>query len=284
MPLELTRYPPPHGPLLLPVRSPATAAAAVALEAGCRPAALLARRAAAAWIAHGGARVLPPRVVSWTPPMPAEAWAALLARLREVAGAFDAVAVWERRQPGRGGVGLLLGGARGPRAFVKLRPAPAPGLEMEARVLRAAATAAPRAFRLPALLGAGGDGAWRWIALEVIPPFHRVPRRPPIGRVAAGVAALLRHFPAAGAPPHWAPMHGDLTPWNLREDAAGRLWLYDWERAGWGPPGADAVLYHATAAAVRAGPAPDARAAAARWPEAAAWWARRFLARPASTR
>ena len=50
-------------------------------------------------------------------------------------------------------------------------------------------------------------------------------------------------------PAHWRTMHGDFVPWNLREDAGGRLWLLDWEDAGWGPPLADfvryAVAYHA---------------------------------------
>ena len=38
-------------------------------------------------------------------------------------------------------------------------------------------------------------------------------------------------------------MHGDLVPWNLREDERGQLWLLDWEDAGWGPPFADVVRF-----------------------------------------
>jgi len=51
-----------------------------------------------------------------------------------------------------------------------------------------------------------------------------------------------------GAPPEpgWAPMHGDLTRWNLRTYADGRRVLFDWEHTGWGPPGADLVRYAAT--------------------------------------
>ena len=44
-------------------------------------------------------------------------------------------------------------------------------------------------------------------------------------------------------PSHWQPIHGDLVPWNLREDNEGQLWLLDWEDAGWGPPLADYVRY-----------------------------------------
>jgi thiamine kinase-like enzyme len=54
-----------------------------------------------------------------------------------------------------------------------------------------------------------------------------------------------------GVPAHWAPMHGDLAPWNLRRVGHRSLWLLDWDDAGWGPPGADAVYYEATASVVR---------------------------------
>ena len=41
-------------------------------------------------------------------------------------------------------------------------------------------------------------------------------------------------------------MHGDLTPWNVRRMGFRALWVLDWDEAGWGPPGADAVYYAAT--------------------------------------
>jgi aminoglycoside phosphotransferase (APT) family kinase protein len=68
------------------------------------------------------------------------------------------------------------------------------------------------------------------------------------------IAAALRTLPrAAETPPHWRPMHGDLTPWNLRRLDAGPMILFDWEDAGWGPPGADEVLFRATEAALGSG-------------------------------
>lgn len=45
-------------------------------------------------------------------------------------------------------------------------------------------------------------------------------------------------------------VHGDLTPWNLRRTRRG-LALFDWESAGWGPPGADLDHYRAACDAVR---------------------------------
>lgn len=44
------------------------------------------------------------------------------------------------------------------------------------------------------------------------------------------------------AVPGSVPVHGDLTPWNLRRTPRG-LALFDWESAGWGPPGADVANY-----------------------------------------
>jgi hypothetical protein len=46
-------------------------------------------------------------------------------------------------------------------------------------------------------------------------------------------------------------MHGDFAPWNLRQLHRNSLVLVDWEDAGWAPPGADEVFYHATQAALR---------------------------------
>ncbi|MGI9645942.1 MAG: phosphotransferase [Ilumatobacteraceae bacterium] len=46
------------------------------------------------------------------------------------------------------------------------------------------------------------------------------------------------------------PVHGDLTPWNLRRTSRG-LALFDWESAGWGPPGSDLATYRAASAEVR---------------------------------
>ncbi|MFK7918210.1 MAG: phosphotransferase [Ilumatobacter sp.] len=47
---------------------------------------------------------------------------------------------------------------------------------------------------------------------------------------------------AGSTPPGAVPIHGDLTPWNLRRTPRG-LALFDWEAAGWGPPGSDLATY-----------------------------------------
>jgi O-antigen/teichoic acid export membrane protein len=57
--------------------------------------------------------------------------------------------------------------------------------------------------------------------------------------------ALAGETPA-GVPARYRPMHGDLTPWNLRRSREGRVVLFDWEHAGYGPPHADLVRYLGT--------------------------------------
>lgn len=46
------------------------------------------------------------------------------------------------------------------------------------------------------------------------------------------------------------PVHGDLTPWNLRRTSHG-LALFDWESAGWGPRGSDLAAYRRACDSVR---------------------------------
>ena len=93
-------------------------------------------------------------------------------------------------------------------------------------------------FRVPACIDAFSIADWSVRQHQLVPPFHRPVNWDParIRQVAADASRAL-----AGAfercpeiPPHWQPMHGDLVPWNLREDERGQLWLLDWEDAGWG--------------------------------------------------
>jgi glycosyltransferase involved in cell wall biosynthesis len=102
-------------------------------------------------------------------------------------------------------------------------------------------------FNVPACTDSFRVADWSVRQYELLPQFHRPAkwdlRR--IREVAADASQAL-----AGAlerppdiPSHWRPIHGDLVPWNLREDDCRQLWLLDWEDAGWGPPLADSVRY-----------------------------------------
>jgi glycosyltransferase involved in cell wall biosynthesis/thiamine kinase-like enzyme len=111
---------------------------------------------------------------------------------------------------------------------------------------------AASSYRVPACLYSFCYGSWSVRELEPLPQFHRPAEWDPerIRQVAADVSRVLERWfeRPSNIPSHWIPMHGDLVPWNLREDERGQLWLLDWEDAGWGPPLADLfrfiVAYH----------------------------------------
>jgi len=98
-------------------------------------------------------------------------------------------------------------------------------------------------YRVPTCRYSFCHGKWSVREFEPLPQFHRPARWDPqrIRRVATEVSQALEGRFARGPniPSYWRPIHGDLVPWNLREDGTGQLWLLDWEDAGWGPPLAD---------------------------------------------
>ena len=115
-------------------------------------------------------------------------------------------------------------------------------IEPRETVSRGASVAAA-SYRVPACRHAFATNGWSVREFEPLPRFHRPARWDSIRirQVAADVSRSLagRFQRPAEVPGHWLPMHGDLVPWNLREDERGQLWLLDWEDVGWGPPLAD---------------------------------------------
>jgi hypothetical protein len=251
--------------------------AGLALYAPCRFRMLVAHHAGWALVGVLGPRVLPGARCAWRPPMDAERWEALCAAWRRDIGPFDALAVYERPQASRSGVSALLLADGRPRAFVKLRQEAA-RLELSERVLTALAAAPSRHFNAPLPLAAGDEGGWEWLALTPMPLLpHRPPRQPPLARIVEDIQDRLAPvLDGRGVPSHWRPMHGDLTPWNLRRVGTWSLWLLDWEEAGWGPPRADEVYYAATASVLLGGRPPSQPADA----EAVRFWRRRVGSRP----
>lgn len=109
---------------------------------------------------------------------------------------------------------------------------------------------------------------------------HLVRRSPPLNAVSLDIeTALSTMRRSANMSDTWRPMHGDLTPWNLRRLRDGRLTLLDWEDASWGPDGADEVLYRATEAALSGRKASPSRAT-----EAIGFWRTLFTERPNETK
>ena len=72
----------------------------------------------------------------------------------------------------------------------------------------------------------------------------------PLRTFESDLATRLDQLPHPSPTTGLTPVHGDLTPWNLRRTPRG-LALFDWEDAGWGAPGSDLALYRSTSDEIR---------------------------------
>ena len=240
-------FPPGQGNLKIPTSSRLAARAGLALYAPCRPRGRLARWIAWRTVGFLGPKTTPGKPVEWQPPVKPGIWETMKSEWRRLVGRFDEVAVHERIQQSRGGfAGTLL--AEGiPAGFVKVRDGESAPMLNEHRALEAMGSSRPRFFEVPRPLAVGKVAEWNYLLTAALAPdLHRMPVEPPlpaiVGEIRAGLEALSR---PANIPAHWEPMHGDFTPWNLRQRRDGTLFLIDWEDAGWAPPGADEVYYRA---------------------------------------
>lgn len=251
-PEQYKDFPPGWSHLRVPLSSKRAALSGIALYASCRPLARWVQRAAWVGVKCFGPRILPGPSFGWRPPVDDETWETLAERWTQVTGPFDELAGYQRLQVSRTGLGLLLLREGIPLAFVKLRQGDAARLSNEVRALDMLARSERRTFRAPQLLLSGSLHHWHYVVVAPLEAgLHQVPTDPPISTIADEIAKSLAALPRpADTPPHWRPMHGDLAPWNLRQTASRALALLDWEDAGWGPPHADEVFYHAASAAL----------------------------------
>jgi len=243
-------FPPGRGHLKIPTSSRRAARAGLALYAPCRPKGILIRWAAWQIVGVFGAHATPGRATEWRPPVPDRVWADLTDAWSDEVGPFDGLAVYERPQASRSGFAVLLLKAGDPQAFVRLRQNGEALLANEWRALDAIYRSNPTLFVVPQPLARGNLGGWRFLMTTALSSgLHRMPDQPPLSRiledVRRGLSALQR---PTGIPDTWEPMHGDFTPWNLRQCSDGSLFLIDWEDAGWAPAGSDEVLYRAVEA------------------------------------
>ncbi len=220
-----------------------------------RPRVLLAQQLAWRLTRALGARVLP----GTDELLRIDGWDELTEAWRETLGEFDSVSAYHRKDTRRGATLL---GCRGGRAvaLVKVRDDPT-GPRREQELLAHLARRPIPGVRVPGPLGWGSTASGlTWAAQEFV--FER-PHRPVHAladtTLAALTASLTEAFDTLGsaAPtPGWVPAHHDLTPWNLRRDHRGAVWLFDWEDATHAPAGADRDYLAITSAALTGGPAP----------------------------
>jgi hypothetical protein len=270
-------FPPRWSHIKVPLSSRQAARAALAMYSPCTRKGIAVQQAGWALVSALGPAVLPGRRTTWTPPVAQPEWDDLLNRWRGRHGNFDGMAIYERPQQGRAGSLFLLLRGGDPVGFVRLRHDAQQATEREHRVLQALTENGVDAFWHPRPLAVDAIGGWHALVASPLPPSMHRPVRdgdPQVVTAALGAAVAAALPRAAQTPSHWEPMHGDLTPWNLRRLAGGRVALVDWEDAGWGPPGADAALYQATLTALYGYPVRPAPA------EAAAFWRDRLERRP----
>ncbi len=112
--------------------------------------------------------------------------------------------------------------------------------------------ATPRTFGVGSLTPPDGAGPVVWHATSALGLGTQRPAiDEPLHTFESDLGARLADLPRpTSGPPDGVPVHGDLTPWNLRRTSRG-LALFDWEAAGWGPPGTDLATYRAASAEVR---------------------------------
>jgi hypothetical protein len=193
----------------------------------------------------------------WSPtpawPWPACQPDALVEVLQEYLPGLAILAAAQPRQFGRKRLSLLAR-RRGHDVVLKLGR-PAEGIETETEALRILTDDQLPGIATPRVLAAGIFDLEGPVAFHATEPLGLRRQRPaidePLRTFEADLAERLQSLPRpAGTPTGAIPTHGDLTPWNLRRTSRG-LALFDWESAGWRPPGSDLAQYRRTSAEIR---------------------------------
>ena len=252
-------FPPKWRNQSIPTSSKAAALAGLCTYTAIKPAGLIVQRASWWAVSLLGPSVLPTRSHPLELPIAPALREEFFSILRGDVGKFDELSIHRQRGQDRKGFALLLLRDGSPRAFVKIRPSENSGaLFREDEALDLITKFRPRTFTAPATIATGEHGGWRFLALQPLASLiHRTPKRPPITDISEELeAALGKLSRPTSTPEHWLPMHGDLTPWNLRR-VGNRLTLFDWEHVGWGPPGSDRTLYQLTSLRLHLTPIPN---------------------------
>jgi hypothetical protein len=235
---------------MIPMSSKADAVTALSVYPACRLRGRVGQRVAWVGLSLFGPGLIPGTGSGWHPPCGDEVWEIMASEWRRTTGAFTSFGVHLRRPLGRDGFSVLLIETGRPKAFVKVRRSPSEALGRELAALETLHHRQGPGFLAPDPLDHGRVHDWDYLVLSPLPPkIHTVVRRPDYVRsVVQEIQGLGDVWDGFGRQsPDWVPIHGDLTPWNLRR-VGERLFLYDWESRGWGPSGADLLWYDAAIA------------------------------------
>jgi glycosyltransferase involved in cell wall biosynthesis len=251
-------FPPGWGHLKIPTSSRQAARAGLALYSPCKPAGFLAQRVTWEFVRLFGPKLLPWPSEGWTTALHPDTWSRLAAEWRKWVGPFDTKAIYARTQDQRAGLSCLLIRRGCPIGFVKMAHACKQRIRAEFEAAKLVGAYRPSAFKIPEVLTSGSVDQWNYVLYAPLAAgLHRPVVYPPLSLILSEIREALADLSRSpNTPAHWEPMHGDLTPWNLRQTDDGSLVLIDWEEAGWGPPEADRVLYVTVAAHLSGGSVP----------------------------
>lgn len=131
------------------------------------------------------------------------------------------------------------------------------GIERETEALRLLTADPLPGIATPTVIAAGRlqtDGGLAFLATDALGLDGQRPAIDvPLHSFEIDIGDRLSTLPRpTGTDGSFVPVHGDLAPWNLRRTGRG-LALFDWEAAGWGPPGSDLEHYRAACDNVRRG-------------------------------
>lgn len=235
-----------HG-VLLPRQHKQAAALGICLYTACKPWVVSLQTAAHLLVRRTGTWFLPGSSVPFALPGTVEEVGELVDQWERLLGRIDAVALYRRRQASRTGLTMVAVRGGAPLAVIKLRDEGA-GLIREQDALAAVAAAGVTTFRAPPPLGHGSAGRWHWSAQgNVFTAPHRPVLSAPVelfDEVRCALGTLVAFDDGL------EPSHRDLTPWNLRRDTDGQVWLFDWEDWGPSPRGGDRTYFSISSRAV----------------------------------
>jgi Phosphotransferase enzyme family len=210
----------------------------------------------AALLAVGTARLPSARPIEW----PRAGIDQVEADLRTELPGLRLIGVATPRQSGRERISAV-GRMTGNLVVVKLAGRDTT-LEREGTVLDLLAANPLPGIATPMPLAAGQlvvgtDVATYLVTTAVALRHQRAAIDQPLRTFEADLAERLSSLPLsdtqstdAGHSGDLVPIHGDLTPWNLRRTTRG-LALFDWESAGWGEAGSDLAHYRVACDQVR---------------------------------
>lgn len=231
--------------VLLPSHDRRAAALALCLYTAGRPYVVRMQHAAYWAVRLCGSRVLPTRHGYATLPGGVDDRRELARQWEAALGPIDNVGVFMRKQAHRFGATMIATRRGRPVAIIKVRQR-GPGLLTEQRALECLSAASTTTFQAPKPLGHGTVGDWEWAAQQAVFTRPHAPVMVAPDELFVELREVLSKVPAAasaGTDGRSAPAHGDLTPWNLRRDHRGTVWLFDFEESGPAPIGYDEVVF-----------------------------------------